>query len=119
MYELLKQLKDSGFKQGVGNYLCPHGADCGISTSEGLAWCGKGEPLLYEPTTGELTEELGDFPSYQISVYGRDKDRWEATLVPLQIFGTLLKPAILSIGSTPKEALIKLYIDLNKHETSK
>lgn len=109
MYELLKQLKDVGFPQkGNGGYLKQ-------VMSTPANW---GRTFtIYEPTTDELIEECSQFPR-QFSLYGREYDRWEATIVGTKFVTNeethYDKPSVTVIGKTPKEALIKLYLELHK-----
>lgn len=71
---------------------------------------------------GELIEACGDFPNTHFSLYGRAQDRWEATEVGLSILDpekTLGRKSFTFYGSTPEEAVAKLYLELNKNANNK
>lgn len=110
MYELLKTLKEVGFPQpDLIKDVCE---DCSYFhwwDDENICWNSQEnwpseEGWVYEPTTDELIEELGDkFLNVHVSgkEYGAFGDN-----------GT--EDVAMTKGSTPKEALIRLYIALNK-----
>lgn len=105
MYELLKQLKDVGYKQEgvVSNWVCRHDKnpyscmECEIE---------KDYTQVYEPTTDDLINKLGG----DIQTIKRDlhnKGWWVVEKVDEKGFtrgGT---------APTVKEALIRLYISLH------
>jgi len=91
MTPLLLQLKDAGFM--------PHKAGA--------------FDIIYDPTLEELFEELGDrFEELNRMGHGDKEPKWIATSYPCEECGW--KEMLNSYGKTPKEALIKLYIAINK-----
>ncbi len=106
-YNLAKQLKEAGYPQTYkgGTWACEHGLDW-----DKPAGCKcYGSMLTYSPNLSELIEACGDFPS-QFSLYGRDKDRWEATLIDMNLEGQ----NHIYYGSTPEEAVSNLWLALHK-----
>lgn len=117
MYELLKQLKDAGFQiplNSKGELICKAqflARERGDFVSCDHQKCKTNLEEVYDPTTDELIEELGEgLPLKQLSIYGRDKDRWEVSKVGV----TYSEPTTKVYGTSIKEALIKLYIELHK-----
>lgn len=111
MYDLLKQLKEAGFPQKNPNR-CEHWEELQIQPQSTLEIFKHEQTcnLVYEPTTDELIEELGN--DFHCLVYtttgGMDSDKK---------FYSAGKTALVKdwvTGSTPKEALIRLYIALHK-----
>lgn len=98
-YELLRKLKDASFPQYKSGterkFYCKHGAYCGSEECYDI-----NDGLVFEPTTDEIIEELGE-----ISIV------LSKTVCVVQTLGS---PWIKTEGSTIKEALIKLYIEINK-----
>lgn len=109
-YELAKKIQDSGFeyKPRLHAMILPDNSILTLGTTDEEAKDG-----IYEPLLSELIEACGDFPN-QFSLYGRDKDRWETSMIPTQIFGALLKATITEYGDTPEIAVAKLWLELNK-----
>jgi len=106
-YGLCKQLKDAGFnQQEPGEYLYP---DYPYMVREDVS--------AKIPTLSELIESCQHFP-HQFSLYGRDFDRWEATLIPIQIFGSNMLSNKTEYGSTPEEAVANLYLALKQNDTT-
>lgn len=97
-YNLLKQLKEVGFPQHEGEvgakYWFP--SEVGVSTMDYKA---------YEPTTDELIEELGNRLK-SIHIINEGHLGYATNMDNLGNYD--------SFGFTPKEALIKLYIELHK-----
>lgn len=111
MYSLLKSLKEVGFPQRTHVFWCE---DLKVETHKvSCAECG-GENLA-NPSTDELIEELGDkFWKVERVNYGENKGTWVAWIQHGENYNTLMMT-----GSTPKEALINLYIALNLHKYGK
>lgn len=116
-YEIAKELKEAGFKQGVGNYLSCHPKE-GIAIlklqplkEEGgpnkeVAYCACGASLYYAPTLSELIEACGE----GFGQLEKQEGYWECT-------GRDLTDGIIITfqqGSTPEEAVARLYLALNK-----
>jgi hypothetical protein len=93
-YELAKQLKDAGFKQyGRGGMLTKLNEDFTRQES------------VYEPTLSELIEACGeDFGNLEY-----DNNIWNCWAK---------NPKYHGYGSTPEEAVAKLYISLHKDNMS-
>ena len=133
-YELAKKLKDAGFPQrqnedntfgtifDTHKFLLRENADSRDSPYDSIndrtMWIQYFNPayvkemaefVVYVPTLSELIEACG-VKGTQFTLFGRDKDRWEATNLDgfdLQV-QTLTK-----YGSTPEEAVANLWIALN------
>lgn len=102
-YELAKELKDAGFPQtGKGNFYGGDGSALGGTTID----------VVYKPTLSELIEACVDFPRHQISLYGRNDDRWEATRVRLDMTDYPQLASITKYGVTPEEAVANLWLTL-------
>lgn len=114
MYTLLKQLKDSGYEQiptngmRIGVYLRPDGSL--IESETELLKLLFENDLVYEPTTDELIEELGNDLHCLVHTLsgGIDSDR------EFWCVGRTATVKDWLTGSTPREALIKLYLELHK-----
>lgn len=108
-YELVKQLKEAGFPQGTSSsdihytYVDKKNNPCSALVTDSA----------YIPTLSELIEACDVFPA-NFLLYGRAQDRWEATKV------NSLQPNAephceTKYGSTPKEAVAKLWLKLNEN----
>jgi len=106
-HELALELKNAGFpQQGDGKYVGNVGNISGqIEPGEvfGIAQ----EDFFYIPTLSELIEACGDKFS---KLYTNDQKKWYAESLIDYRLGT---------GSTPREAVAKLYLDIKKHENKK
>lgn len=123
-YELALKLKNAGFPQ-IGykhsRWLCTD--NCLYEQQSGGKFEGINtirpfdeENTAYSPTLEELIEACEKFPR-QFSLYGRDKDRWEATSVgAVQPYGSMMDASVTEYGSTPLEAVANLWIAINKHD---
>lgn len=105
-YKLAKQLKDAGF---------PQYGDKGNGSSKAQVMCGE---LFYYPTLSELIEECGDkFAKLVQQGQGLTKEERE---IAYKIFETKDIDWIaysyerMEYGKTPKIAVAKLFIQLNK-----
>jgi hypothetical protein len=105
-YELAKQLKDAGFPQhdNVGSrFVWPENPDPEKTNAE---------LRIYIPTLEELIEACGE-RFYQLTcVWGDDhgNEQWEA----IPVGHLLLQKHYKGEGSTPTEAVGRLFIALNK-----
>lgn len=68
--------------------------------------------MITAPTLSELIEACIDFPNH-FSLYGREGDRWEATLVVLKQPWEGDK-SFHAKGATEEEAVARLWLELNK-----
>lgn len=119
MYELLKQLKEVGFPQRHldSNYdgWSRHFYEEENVRGNTLTINPSGEDTVYEPTTEELIEELGDSLG---RIYRRDAERWVVT-EPLKFMvsdgkgGEVEEETKNFYGTSLKEALIHMYISLH------
>lgn len=100
-YELAKQLKDAGYEQKNSCTVCPHNllGNFPIYLNDILHYCYEAEELCYTPTLSELIEACGD----EFFALSRLKEDW-----------TVTKERFYSNGSTPEEAVAKLWLALNK-----
>lgn len=105
-YEIAKRLKDAGFPQGVGDYVCKCGSK-EIIVQDGLAYCDKkcGD-LTYNPTLSELIEWCGEGFN-NLGRYSVTKG-WYCNMEEDEVGGS---PA--TEGSTPEEAVAELGIALH------
>lgn len=115
MYELLKQLKEVGFPQ-VGDNWESDGSEKKCYSEYKLLENGlMGYESVYEPTTDELIEKLGDNLG---RIYRRDAERWVVT-EPLKFMvsdgkgGEVEEETKNFYGTSLKEALIHMYISLH------
>lgn len=106
-YSLAKQLKDSGFPQGNAlkkAYLIPDGKESSMD-SVGAYLSGEESIGVYEPTLEELIEACEQLTF----TFGLEKhtNDWRA--------GTLETGGVkeMSVGSTPTEAVARLWLALN------
>jgi len=109
-YELAKQLKEAGFPQNVSNgdffYWVDTDGDIHEeydSSSHGISWDGDDPDYIKKPTLSELIEACGIIGFTLVKV---GKNVWEA-----------MGGAYLGRGSTPEEAVAKLWLELNKKTT--
>ena len=108
-YELAKELKDAGFKQGDmfvlddGNYV-RHLDSKGCYCPRCAGWYEDTPPTL--PTLSELIDACGD--EFEELIKGYDLDKWIGRV--LQNDGEHLR----LYGKTPEEAVAKLYLALTK-----
>lgn len=104
-YELAKQLKDAGFPQITNNhdYYTNVGMIFRMWSTRPL----KGDEIFI-PTLSELIKACGDeFISLDKLVH-EEKNNWKAR-------GKITKSKLVHIaGSTPEEAVAKLWLELNK-----
>ncbi len=111
-YELAKQLKDAGFPQEL-----EEGQLYWLSDASGVAIAGSNDgflashtPAVKDPTLSELIEACGDGFVYLNRVHGGD---WVAGTHNTPFEGTLGVSNYES-GITPKEAVAKLWLEINK-----
>ena len=119
-YELALKLKNAGFPQiqGIYGFFRGEMQDIDVRLSRGHEYKGyelsHSKNIAYFPSLNELIEACEKFPR-QFSLYGRDKDRWEATSVgAIQLRGAMLDPSITEYGFSPEEAIANLWLELNK-----
>lgn len=108
-YELAKQLKDAGFPQ---TYLNGWDSECKKEHTLGMATgcCG-----VFIPSLSELIEACGGGDFDLRSSYIRLQRYWIATLLTNDTAssgGKIFQGK--SEGSTPEEAVAKLWLELNK-----
>lgn len=118
-YELAKKLKDSGFRQfGDGDALLIHNPD--ISESEQtvgrIPWCQyvylarHSDNMVYSPTLSELIVACGE----QVrSIHSPRLAHWVATNNKIGENGSY---EIQGTGSTPEEAVAKLYLQIKSND---
>lgn len=103
IYELLKQLKDAGFPQDkYGDSYYENGkyiSNPDVETKE---------PDCFVPTLSELIEACGE-RFVKLQQIGSGGDWWFACDDADENDGCILKK-----GSTPEEAVAKLWLELNK-----
>lgn len=107
-YELLKQLKEVGYPQAQKSGLLHAGIENMTPTvllTPGETFNLPQDDVVYEPTTDELIEELGQMFN-SLHKLGTGEYCADSSLVG--------RHDNHYAGSTPKEALIKLYIELHK-----
>jgi len=114
-YDLAKKLKDAGFPQGTGNYICPHSETTPsalVVGSDGEARCPvNGCQIVFEPTLSELIEACSPFTPDEFYL-GTQLDFWEATWINHTARKEDDKQITVS-GSTPLEAVAHLFLALN------
>ena len=108
-YELALELKAAGFPQKKKEWNCQY---CPEAFGEF-----PDQPEVYKPTLSELIEAVRkiNYGLNQFSLYGRSSDRWEATAVGVSM-RTLESDFIEESGSTPEEAVARLWLKLNKSD---
>ena len=104
-YELAKELKEAGFPQGLddhssGKWICSDG-----TPNDHKGGCGDDVPEYYFPILPELIEAVGE----ELALLINAGKWWFA-----QGFGNAKEPPPNFIGKTPKEAVAKLWLALNK-----
>lgn len=102
-YELVKQLKDAGFMQKIGT----HSFDSVRLILEGKEL---GEPC-YIPTLSELIESCGE----KFTSLWKMQEGWQAKYMK-GIIDNSSNPVVIirGNGSTPEEAVARLFLELNK-----
>lgn len=98
-YELAKQLKDAGFPQKIRQGV--FGYEWSEKLPDGNLWV---NGMAYKPTLSELIEACGDrfstltkdFPGWRC--WGKPNPEWDVQ------------------GSTPEEAVAKLYLNITKNK---
>lgn len=119
-YELAKELKDAGFPQkGDGEWYCEMDSPAGGSRFELLDSPNpkkvgeEGYESIYAPTLSELIEAIGDIPFRLQSYYSGNDIEWQAdTCGNFKDWNHVADTAAL--GSTPEEAVARLWLQLNK-----
>lgn len=93
-YELATKLKDAGFPQAIGNGNIPRFMDCnGDYTKLGTR----------NPTLSELIEQC--LITFHLQKLEDRQNNWKYRAVTMETFYE---------GSTPEEAVAKLWLELNK-----
>lgn len=109
-YELCKELKDAGFKSNSGNIFISNYINKPIEKCENCAEEYGFEPyndeVVYIPSLSELIEACGN--DFECLKY-RGSNKWECgEISPFELWTTL------SEGSTPEEAVARLWLEINK-----
>ena len=95
-YELTKELKEAGFPQGGdGEY---YGGPCTIPTAESMT---------YIPTLSELIDACGEAVHFILMKAG---NMWQAGK------GDNVLQGVTAYGSTPEEAVARLWLAFNRNE---
>jgi hypothetical protein len=108
-YALAKQLKDAGFRQNVtgdGNFSMPDG-----SFQHPMDAAKKYPQSCYVPTLSELIEACGK--DFAFLAKADDGIEWKATAAS---FGRVGEMIISASGSTPEEAVAKLWLALQREK---
>ena len=100
-YELAKELKDAGFPEGEGQRIHDHTVN---------------PPLhYYLPALEELIEEVERDGWFGFSLeHNHINDEWDAWIIENVGHKSLLEATMLHSGSTPTEAVARLWLALNK-----
>ena len=106
-YELAKKLKEAGFPQfpiaGSGMFI-----DGKVEYSNDGEWQGNIEPPLKVPSLSELIEACGD------RFGGLEKQQKDWFCYSIQSRYLQIKSSPVAIGYTPEEAVVYLWLTLNK-----
>jgi hypothetical protein len=98
-YQLAKELKDAGFPQGgSGSWLLDPDA---VVIRSGAR--------VYAPTLSELIEAFEGYSSVSLEMKdSRKLERWAANASPRR------EPKDWELGSTPEEAMARLWLELSR-----
>lgn len=107
-YELAKELKEAGFPQGF-----PVPNDTPSITG---VWFKKDEEMFYHPTLEELIVACGEDFDELISPFAVQQEGYPSHC--LWRAEATLRTAICCDGSTPEEAVARLWLALKRKDTS-
>ncbi len=119
-YELAKQLKDSGFPQGVGVYANTDNA----LKNDSYPTYSSHPTACFSPTLSELMEACNGKWGQRFRWLGNEKTHWSAQARPIHPRSKQYPDSpleswkgnkdIKTKGSTPEEAVALLWLELNK-----
>lgn len=104
-YELAKEMKDAGFPQGVGDYICPDSSHTFVIEKGGMSYDPAGCEMVFNPSLSELIEACGNIDiKLQRYPEHRDERKWIA----------LCAGQDAECYATPEIAIARLWLALNQ-----